>query len=303
VSAEASFTVRERFLRYDDVTRDGTLLVEADGGTVTGTTSILPAMEMTADFVNDAGEPIRTQSELEIDDENFSVDADVGDVSPGTRLSYELYEGTTFMQSRPVVVVADADDPDRLSITDAPANVTVVEDGNLSAVEAAVRNVGGLGGDGTLTLDVDDGNVTASQDLTLAGDESKRVGFGSVTPALGPGEYAFTLALDGEQRNGTLTVEADSAKTTITDDDNDGEASGGDSADGEADTDADEPGGADGSDESDSTEADGDTEGSDDDDRPSEDAPATLLPFGIGTRETFGGTVLVGATYLLGHWV
>ena len=44
----------------------------------------------------------------------------------------------------------------------------------------------------------------------------------------------------------------------------------------------------------------------DDDARPAyapDDAPATFLPFGIGTRETFGGTVLVGATSLLGHWV
>lgn len=32
-------------------------------------------------------------------------------------------------------------------------------------------------------------------------------------------------------------------------------------------------------------------------------APATFLPLGIGTRETLGGTVLVGATYLLGHRV
>ncbi|ELZ46873.1 hypothetical protein C463_03192, partial [Halorubrum californiense DSM 19288] len=28
-----------------------------------------------------------------------------------------------------------------------------------------------------------------------------------------------------------------------------------------------------------------------------------MLPLPFGTREAFGGTVLVGAVHLLGHWV
>ena len=298
-SAEASFSIRERFVRYDHVTNDGTLLVEADEGVVTGTTSILPVTELAADFVNDAGDPIRTQSPLEIDDGNFSVDADFDGVSPGTHLNYELYEGSTFKESRPVVVVNDTDDPDRLEIADAPANVTVAEDGNLSAIEPTVRNAGGLSGDGTLVLDIEDGNVTASQELTLDSNESRHVGFGSVTPALGTGSYSFTLTLDGDERNGTLLIEEDPAKTTLTDSDDDSEESDDDAGPDDVDGSDD----ADDSDEADSAEPDDEAEESNDDEQPPEEAPATILPFGIGTRETLGGTVLVGATYLLGHWV
>ena len=305
VSAEASFSVRERFVRYDHTTRDGTLLVEADSGTITGMTSILPVTELAADFVNDAGEPIRTQSPLEIDDGDFSVDAGLDDVPLGTRLNYELYDGFAFKESRPVVVVDDTDNPDRLAITDAPTNVTVAEDGNLSAIEPTVRNVGGLSGDGTLALDIDDGNATASQELTLDSNESRHVGFGSVTPTLGTGEYSFTLTLDGDERNGTLVIEEDPAKTTLTDSDDDSEES-----DDEGSSDAADADDADDSDGTDPAKSDDEADDSDDeadesdgDEQPPEEAPPTILPFGIGTRETFGGTVLVGATYLLGHWV
>ena len=298
VSAEASFSVRERFLRYDNVTRDGTLLVEADGGTVTGTTSILPVTELAADFVNDAGDPIRTQSPVEIEDGHFALGADFEGVSPGTRLNYELYEGSTFRESRDVVIVADVDDPDRLAIADAPANVTVAEDDDLAALAVDVRNVGGLGGDGTLTLDVGDGNVTASQELTLASNETRRIAFSTVSANLAPGEYPFTVTLGDDQRNGTLIVENDPAKTTITDDDTTDDDTGGDvTPDDDAENTADD-GAPDALDDSDD-----DTDDSDGDERSPTDAPATLLPFGIGTRETLGGTLLVGATYLLGHWV
>jgi len=311
VSADASFTIQERFLRYDHVTDDGDLLVEAGDGALTGTTSILPLTELSADFVDDTGEPIRTQSPLEIDDGEFSIAGGFDGASPGTQLNYELYDGSSLKDARNVIVVDDTDDPDRLAIADAPANVTVAEDGNLSALEVGVRNAGGLEGDATLTLDVDDGNLTDSHDLTVASNESIRVGFSSVSTTLGPGEYPFMLALDDDERNGTLIVEEDPAKTTISADSEEGD---GDSEDDESTEDAEEDGDSDDSEDDESAEdaeGDDDPEGSDDagaedaedDEQPSDDSPATLLPFGIGTREAFGGTVLVGATYLLGHWV
>ncbi|MBP1922214.1 hypothetical protein J2751_001220 [Halorubrum alkaliphilum] len=321
VSADTSFTIQERFLRYDHVTNDGDVLVEAGEGTLTGTTSILPVTELSADFVDDTGEPIRTLSPLEIDDGEFSIAGGFDGASPGTQLNYELYDGSSLKDARNVVVVDDTDDPDRLTIVDAPANVTVAEDGNLSALEVDVRNAGGLEGDGTLTLDVDDGNVTGTHDLTVAPNESIRVGFSSVSTHLGPGEYPFTLALHDDERNGTLIVEEDPAKTTISADSEEGdgdsdssEEGDGDSDDSENDESAED---AEGDGDSDSSEGDestedaeeddgaGDTDdaSADEEDAPPDDTPATLLPFGIGTREAFGGTVLVGATYLLGHWV
>jgi len=316
VSAEASFTVRERYIRYDHVTDDGELLVEADGGTVTGTTSIIPVEEMAANFVNDAGEPIRTEATMETSDGNFTIDAGLDGVSPGTRLNYELYQGTSLKDSRTVVVVSNTSDPDRLAIENVTANVTVIEDGNLSALDVDVRNVGGVEGEGTLALDVDDGNLTASRDLTLSGNESRTVAFSSVSvDRLDPGEYPFSVALDEDVRNGTLVVTDDPAKTTLDDDTDSADGNGtddGDSTDssdtgtdGSADDDS-STGSENGSEsegdasesEGDASESDGESGGEDGDGR-----PATFLPFGVGTRETFGGTVLVGATYLLGHWV
>ncbi|ELZ38833.1 BGTF surface domain-containing protein [Halorubrum tebenquichense] len=316
VSAEASFSVRERYIRYDHVTDDGELLVEADGGTVTGTTSIIPVEEMAANFVNDAGEPIRTEASMEVSDGNFTIDADLDDVSPGTRLNYELYQGTSLKDSRNVVVVSNTSEPDRLAIENVTANVTVIEDGNLSALDVDVRNVGGVEGEGTLALDVDDGNLTASRDLTLSGNESRTVAFSSVSvDRLDPGEYQFSVALDNDVRNGTLVVTDDPAKTTLDDDDDAGDdGNGTDDGDSTDSSDAGEGGSADGSStgsengsesEDNGSESDGDSP--DPDGEPGgedgDDGAATFLPFGIGTRETFGGTVLVGATYLLGHWV
>jgi len=87
VSAEASFSVSERYLRYEHVTADRDLLIEAGNNeSITGTTSILPATELSATIVRDGdGDPSRTESELTIDSGNFSVDSGLADAAPGRR--------------------------------------------------------------------------------------------------------------------------------------------------------------------------------------------------------------------------
>jgi hypothetical protein len=315
VRAEASFTVRERYLRYDHVTDDGELLIEADEGQLTGTTSLLPRREMTATFVNDAGdEPLRAESPLEITDGNFTVDVDLEEVSPGARLNYELYEGSTLRDSRTVIVVSDADNPDELVIDDAPDNVTVTEGGNLSAIRVVARNAGGLTGEGELTLTVDNGSAGGSWGVRLAPDESRTYDFASVTADLDPGRYPFTLRLDGDTHGGTLVVEQDPATTTIDDEGDVSADNGTDTGDGGADngTDGDSEPNSTAPDESDSGEGSNGTEtagdgGSDetgDGGAPADDSDDVgMIPLPFGTREAFGGTVLVGAVHLLGHWV
>ncbi|TKX69668.1 BGTF surface domain-containing protein [Halorubrum sp. SP9] len=323
VRAEATFTVRERFLRYDHVTDDGEILVEAANGRITGTTSLLPRREMTATFVNDAGDaPFRTESPLEIADGNFTIGVDLEEISPGTRLNYELYEGSTLRDSRTVVVVGDADNPDELVIDDAPENVTVTEGGNLSALRATARNAGGLTGEGQLTLTVDNGSAVGSWGVRLEPGKSRTYAFGSVTVDLDPGTYPFTLRLDGDSHGGTLVVEQDPATTTI-DDEGDGSTENGtDTGDGGADDGTDVDGsGDDGDSEPNSTAPNGSDSGADSNDTETDgdggpgatsdgDAPAEqetdsvgMLPLPFGTREAFGGTVLVGAIHVLGHWV
>jgi hypothetical protein len=322
-SAEASFSVQERYFEYDHVTDDGELLVEASGGAVTGTTTILPPIEMSATFVDDKrDEPFRSESEVELSEGNFSISADLGGADPGTRLNYELYEGTTLRDSRTVLVVDDTDDPDRLAVESVPENVTVPEDGNLSTLGIEVRNAGGLKGEGTLALDVDDGNLTTARELTLSSNESRTVGFPSTTIGLDPGEYPFTVTLDEDRRNGTLIVAENPARTTINENDSEGDGSDTDSSanssntdENTTDADANATDAGENSSENDSTgttTSDGNSSDLDENSsdpaggsggRDGGDEPATFLPFGIGTRETLIGTLLVGAVHLLGHWV
>ncbi|GAA0531513.1 hypothetical protein GCM10008994_02720 [Halorubrum ejinorense] len=327
VRAEATFTVAERYLRYDAVTDDGELLVAAEDGRITGTTSLLPVRELSATLVNDASDaPFRTESPLEISNGNFTIDAGLDGVSPGTRLNYELHEGSTLRDSRTVVVVGDTDNPDRLVIDDAPENVTVTEDRNLSSIRVTARNTGGLAGEGELTLGVANGSATGSWGVRLAPNESRTFDFGSVTADLDPGTYPFTLSLDDDTHNGTLVVEADPAKTTL--DDDEGEASdgtdngtdtggsgngtdvsGNGTDDGAGSDSRDGDGSGSGSDGESNSTQDSDGEGGSDDttggDAPADDSAddVGMIPLPFGTREAFGGTVLVGAVHLLGHWV
>jgi hypothetical protein len=324
VRAEATFTVRERYLRYDHVTDDGDLLVEVDDGRITGETSLLPVREMSATFVNDAGDsPSRTESPLEISDGNFTIDVDLDGVAPGTRLNYELYEETRLRDSRTVVVVGDADNPDELVIDDAPDNVTVTEGDNLSTIRAETRNAGGLTGEDELTLTVDNGTVTGSWGVRLAPNESRSFRFDSTPADLEPGTYPFSLRLDDDTHNGTLVVEKDPAKTTIDDDDGESNTADGNASDDAADGTDSGDDAANGTDSADDT-ANGTESGNDDtangtessangtdasdsepDDSPPDDRSSAsgMLPLPFGTREALGGTVLVGAVHLLGHWV
>ena len=318
--AEASFTVRERYLRYDHVTEDGEILVEAEDGRVTGTTSLLPVRELSATFVDDAADaPFRTEAPLDMGDGNFSVDADLNGTEPGTRLNYELYEGSTLRDSRTVVVVGDADNPDELVIEDAPENVTVTEGGNLSSIRATTRNAGGIAGEGELTLAVDNGSAAGSWGVRLAPGESRSYDFASVTADLDPGTYPFTLRLDADTHGGTLVVEADPATTTIDDDDPSGTDGGEVSGDGATDTDGNstaseadgsETGSGNTSDTDEGTDAGENSDETTNDSAPANETPADgesdsvgMIPLPFGTREAFGGTVLVGAIHLLGHWV
>ncbi|ELZ44148.1 hypothetical protein C464_14975 [Halorubrum coriense DSM 10284] len=316
---ETSFTVRERYVRYDHVTDDGEILVEAGDGRITGSTSLLSVPELSATFVNDASDtPFRTQTSLNVSEGNFSVNADLNGTKPGTRLNYELYHGVALQDSRTAIVVSDIGNPDELVIEDAPENVTVSEGANLSSIRATTRNAGGIKGEGELNLTVDNRSVIGSWGVKLAPDESRTYGFGSVTADLDPGTYPFTLRLDGDTHSGTLVVEADPAKTTIDDETSDSD-SGGASEDGENNSDTgnetsdEDESGADTGNTSDTDEGsdeEGASNGTTNDDAPANETPdggasqsVGMLPLPFGTREAFGGTILVGAVHLLGHWV
>ncbi|WP_435073969.1 BGTF surface domain-containing protein [Halorubrum sp. HHNYT27] len=298
VSAEATFSVRERYLRYDHVTDDRTVLVEADNGNITGTTSILPSAELSATIVRDTDEtPNRTESELAIANESFSVDSGLAGVSPGTRASYRLYLGQSLLESRPILIVENASAPAQLRLANGTTtDLTVTRGESLANLSATIENVGQVRNRERLTLDVDEGAIVDERHVTVTPATPENETFSEIDVDLEPGEYPYTLSIDGNTLNGTLTVTADPAVTRV-DDDAGGSAGG--TGDG-TESGTDEP--DDGDANNGAPNGTGDDGGAPTDERP-DDSPATLLPFGIGTRETFGGTVLVGATYILGHWV
>lgn len=305
VSAAATFSVRERYLRYDHIADDRTILVEADNGSVTGTTSILPSAELSATVVRDTDEtPNRTESDLAVANGSFSVDSGLAGVAPGTRASYRLYLGQSLIESRPVLLVENATAPAQLRLAnETTTNLTVTRGDALANLSAAIENVGQIENRERLVLDVDGGAIVEERYVAVEPETPKNETFAGTDVELEPGEYPYVLSIDGHSVNGTLTVRADPAVTRVDDDDaagsTDGTNVGTDDADNDPGTDEPSDGEPDGEGTANGTDGDG---GEPSEERPDE-GPATFFPFGIGTRETFGGTVLVGATYLLGHWV
>ncbi|WP_281195135.1 BGTF surface domain-containing protein [Halorubrum sp. F4] len=368
VTVNATFSVSERYLRYDHVTDDGEVLV--DGSGVTGTTTLLPANELTATFAYDGGEtPRASESTVRIDDDGtFSVDPGIGEAQPGDRLTFDLYAGSGPYDSRTAIVVSDAADPDRLRLANEPIELNVTRGDTLSELSVTVRNAGAVEGRESLSLDVAGGELYEERYVTVAPDEPKNETFNGTTVDLDPGTYSYTLAIDGDETTGTLTVEPDPAVTQIDDGTDDGGTDGDDGgtdgddggtnddgSDGSGDDAGETGNGVEGANETETTNGTGvangtepddtgagtETEpengtdgendaetangtgtgsvgepgngtdagngsapnGSDGDDPETPAASATpgLVP--VGTREAFGGTVVVGATYLLGHWV
>ena len=310
-SVETSFSIQERYVEYDHVADDRTLLVEADNGTITGTTSILPAPDLSAIIVQDKTETqFRTQSELTYDNGNFSVDSELTNATTGSKASYRLYQGQMLQDSRPVLIVKNASNPDRLRLTNATTDLTVTRGGSLANLTATVENVGQFRNRDRLALDVDNGTIVGEHHVTVRPGATENETFSGLNADLEPGEYPYLLTIDEDVVSGTLTVEADPAVTRVDNGRGSGDKTGESVGEGGSKyATGDDNGDNNESSENDSTgegaragTANGTDGGAPSEERPDE-GPATFLPFGIGTRETFGGTVLVGATYLLGHWV
>jgi len=307
----ASFRIGEERLEYDHTTADGDLLVTPEEGVISGNTTLHPATELEGEQISDAGPTpslSRDSTTPDSADGNFSLTGDFTDAEPGQRITFELYAEGDFYDARPVWVVSDLDEPFTFAVENVTEEVTVTEGESLSNLTATVRNAGDLRGEDRLTLDVDDERLVDSERVRLNPDRTENVSFAGTTADLPPGEYTYTLSTETDDTSGTLIVEPaedpDDASELddsdvaddAADDGDDAEVDGPDEAD-ETDDAADD--GDDVEDEADETDG---VDGADDDDDGDGDDPApTFLPF--GTREVLGSTAVVGATYLLGHWV
>lgn len=313
--ATTSFRIREDRLAYERTTADGDLLVTPEDGTIAGYTTRHPATELEAELVSDGGPtPWLSADETSpgTDGGNFSVEGNFSTAELGQRITFELYADGELYDARPAWVVSDADEPFSFVLENATETTTVTEGEPLANLTTTVRNDGDLRGADRLTLEVDDGRLATNERVRLRPDRTENVSFAGTTADLPPGEYPFTLSTETDEATGTLVVEpastddVDDADDEGTDDEGADEAGGADDdpgTDEEADDDegTDEGEGAD-DDAADDDAADDETEDdeSDTDDDEAEPTP-TLLPF--GTREAIGSTAIVGAIYLLGHWV
>ncbi len=303
-----TFRIREDRIAYDRTVADGDLLVTPDDGTISGNTTLHPATELEAELVSDAG-PAPSLSSDEATpgaDGNFSVEGNFSDPEPGQRITFELYADGDLYDARPVWVVSDADEPFSFVVENATETVTVTEGESLANLTTIVRNDGDLQGADRLTLDVDDERLTADERVRLRPDRTENVSFDGTTVDLPPGEYPFALSTEVDDAAGTLVVEPADAEE---EEDGDEAAEPDESDEEGADADEDEESDADDDVESDEGDEGGDADESDDGDGAgdgedgdeSDDPTPAILPF--GTREAIGSTAVVGATYLLGHWV
>ena len=310
VRANDSFVFEDPYVEYRRTGLDGELMVPSDqDGVIAGETNIAPGSEVTIQLIaSDRPEPTTiTVEDVTVDEDGgFEVAHDFSEMEPGERVEVEFYTPGRLVENRLLdkrgaIVVDELDEPARLEVTDLTANVTVARGERLSQIAGEVTNTGEIADRQTVEFAID-GKTVSETSTTLDSTESATLDLGDRFVVLPPGEYEYALRTRDDKRTGELTVtEADNGSVAATDRDNgtvrtvsaspdDGGAVD-ESAGSESDTEGDvDDGGA--------PDGGGDPNGGDDG---SESSPAPF--FGIGTRETFGGTVLVGATYLLGHWV
>jgi hypothetical protein len=110
-----------------------------------------------------------------------------------------------------------------LSVTAAPANFQV---SNVQPADATVTNgtdidvsadIENTGGQGTQTVTLSVGGVSATQSVTLADGANTTVTFADVdTGALGPGSYTHTVASANDSASGNLTIQAPASPANFT---------------------------------------------------------------------------------------
>jgi len=94
----------------------------------------------------------------------------------------------------------------RLDVTGLPSGDVSLVQGETATLSAGLANTGGIEGTGTAELRVD-GELRASESVTLADGETSTVSFDVDTGSLEPDEYAYEIAFGDEALTGSLVVE------------------------------------------------------------------------------------------------
>lgn len=306
--ATTNFTIRERSLTYDQANDNGDLLVDTGAATISGTTTLNPNTELSIEVVSDGGsEPAYSTDDLDIDEDGAFSFTFGAFVDSGTELVVELYKSGDLYDSRTAIAVDDPENPFSFSIEDEPGDLTVTRGDPLSDVAVTVRNEGDIEGRERISLSIGNGALVAEESERLRANRTAETDFARTTADLEPAEYGYTVSVPGDEVTGTIVVHPDELPSE-------------DAAESERSEDVDEADTSDGADDAgdrpesaeergsdatvpDETGADEEPDGEEPPDEGGDERSGMPLPFGVGAREAFGGTTIVGATYILGHWV
>ncbi|WP_128904041.1 carboxypeptidase-like regulatory domain-containing protein [Halorubrum amylolyticum] len=305
VRTNDSFVFEDPYVEYRQTGLDRELMVpSSQNGVIAGNTNIAPNSDVTVQLIaSDRPEPTTiTVEDVTIDEDGgFEVVHDFSELEPGERVEVEFYTperlvGNRLLDKRGAIVVDELDEPAYFEVSNLTAETTVAQGERLDSIAGEVTNTGEIADRQMVEFAIDGETVTETS-TTLDSTESTTLDLSDRFVVLPPGQYEYALRTDDDEETGQLTVtETDDGNVTAADRDNGTARTVSESPDtGDA-----ESGAEDGSNggEDDSNGGEGGPDGGDD-----QTDPTPAPPLGIGTRETFGGTVLVGATYLLGHWV
>ena len=308
VRTNDSFVFEEPYVEYRQTGLDRELMIpSSQNGVIAGNTNIAPNSDVTVQLIaSDRPEPTTiTVEDVTIDEDGgFEVVHDFSDLEPGERVEVEFYTperlvGNRLLDKRGAIVVDDLDAPAYFDVSNLTAETTVAQGDRLDSIAGEVTNTGEIADRQMVEFSIDGKTVTETS-TTLDSTESTTLDLSDQFVVLPPGQYEYALRTDDDEETGQLTV-TETSDGNITEEDGDngttqtvsespatGTTSNSASTTGNG-TDADENNSDDGG------------NGPNGDDGQSNSVPA--VPFGIGTREAFGGTVFVGAVHLLGHWV
>ncbi|MFC7077378.1 COG1361 family protein [Haloarcula halophila] len=224
-TATTTFTFQKPRVRYDQVSRQGRLVLEPQGGTqLTGTTNLAPGTPYWIRVVAGEQRPARTISVTQGtvgSDGAFGTTVDLATLDAGETIDVEFYTtkptasdaDQRLLDERRGVTVADSSAPADFEITSMTTEATVTEGESLSNFTATIRNNGSVEGQQNVTLSIENETV-ASQVELLRTDESVTYTYGTVYPDREPGSYNVTLRTGTDSAEGALLVESAQTPTS-----------------------------------------------------------------------------------------
>ncbi|ELZ31916.1 hypothetical protein C473_10438 [Halorubrum distributum JCM 10247] len=307
VRTNDSFVFEDPYVEYRQTGLDRELMVpSSQNGVIAGNTNIAPNSDVTVQLIaSNRPEPTTiTVEDITIDEDGgFEVVHDFSELEPGERVEVEFYTperlvGNRLLDKRGAIVVNDLDDPAYFDVSNLTAETTVAQGERLDSIAGEITNTGEIADRQMVEFAIDNKTV-AKTSTTLDSTESTTLDLSNQFVTLPPGQYEYALRTDNDEEMGQLTVtETDDENITTVDRDNGSAQMASESPENSTTSDS-------VSNTEDSSDA-GENNSNDGEDGPNgedDQSDPTPAPFGIGTREVFGGSVLVGAVHLLGHWV